>query len=104
MPNRRDDIVDRIEEEIRSYEAQANVRPFRGFIEEPLPKLDCTRIVDGYERAQLSAENAIRRIFASTLPARAGFEAGHPEAVRLERFFCKVRLEWIQADNLEILD
>jgi hypothetical protein len=97
-------IVDRIENEIKSYEAQQNIRPFRNCIEEPLPKLAWTRTVDGYEEALLSAENAIRRIFASLLAARAGFEAGHPEAVLLESFFCKVRLGWLRADDSEILD
>jgi hypothetical protein len=85
-------IVDRIENEIKSYEAQQNIRPFRNCIEEPLPKLAWTRTVDGYEEALLSAENAMRRIFASLLAARAGFEAGHPEAVLLESFFAKSAL------------
>ena len=98
------DIIDRIENEIRTYEAQQDVTPFRDYIEDPLPELSWTNELEGYSEAHLSAENAMRRIFASTLAARAGFEAGHPEAVKLESFFFKVRAGWIQANSDEILE
>src|SRR5436305_8216550 len=75
-------IVDRVEREIRGYETEKGVRPFRDLILEPLPKLSSTKNLAGYEDARLSAETAMRRIFASTAAARPGFEAGHLEAVR----------------------
>jgi hypothetical protein len=96
------DIVDRIENEFKSYEAQQNVRRFRP--DEPLPVLNWTKKLDGYAEARLSAENAKRRIVASTPAARAAFEAGHPESVILERFFFKVRDGSIQANSREIVD
>jgi hypothetical protein len=97
-------ITDRIEKEIKAYETAQNVRPFRDFILEPLPKLSWAKDVAGYEDARLSAENAMRRIFALTRAARPGFEAGHPESVLLEVFFYKVRSGLIQADSPEILE
>jgi hypothetical protein len=96
-------IVGRIEKEIKGSETAEDVRPFRDFILEPLPELSWTKDLAGYEDARLSAENAMRRIFASTRAAGAGFEAGHPESVLLEVFFYKVRNGLIQADNPKIL-
>jgi hypothetical protein len=96
-------IVDRIQQEIRGCETEQDVRPFRDLILKPLPDLSWTENLPGYEDARLSAENAMRRIFASTAAARAGFEAGHPESVLLEVFFHKVRVGLIQADSPEIL-
>jgi hypothetical protein len=101
---RESSIVDRIEKEIRDYETEQNVRPFRDFILEPLPKVSWTKDLAGYEDARFSAENAMRRIYASTAASGAGFEADHPESVFLEVFFYKVRSGLIQADSLEILE
>ena len=94
-------IVDRVEKEIRETELDAT--SFRDFILEPPAELSWTKNLDGYDDARLSAENAIRRIFALTAAAHAGFEAGHPESVLLEVFFYKVRNGLIRADNPKIL-
>ena len=103
-PNRGDDIVDRLVKDIMAYEAQWDVNLFQRYIEEPLPTLTWTKDLDGYKQAWLSAENAMRRIYAQTAPAMPGFEAGHPESVALDVFFFKVRSDWIQADGSEIVD
>jgi len=68
-------IVGRIEKEIKGYENKQDVRPFRGLVLEPLPKLTWTKNLVGYEDARFSAENAMRRIYASTAASGAGFEA-----------------------------
>ena len=78
-------IVDRINEEIGQV-----VPPelFRDSIREPSPKLAWTKSLDGYEEARFSAENALRKLYAATDAARAGFESQSP---LLEVFLHKVR-------------
>ena len=90
-------IVDRVNEEIRQV-----VPPelFRGSIREPLPNLARTKSLDGYEEARFSAENALRKLYAATDAARAGFESESPI---LEVFFYKVRAGLIQSDSPEIV-
>jgi len=89
-------IVDRVEEEIGQ-----RVPPelFRNLIGAPVPKLDWTESIEGYEEARLSAENAMRRIYASTDAAQAGFESETPT---LDVFFFKVRAGLIKANSSEI--
>jgi hypothetical protein len=97
-------IRDRIEKEINLYETEQDVRPFRRYILEPPPNLSWTKSLPNYEDARLSAENAMRKIFALTDSANIAFEAGHPESVRLDVFFGKVRIGWIQADSPKIVE
>jgi hypothetical protein len=69
-------IRDRIEKEIKLYETEQDVRRFGTYILEPPPDLSWTKDLPDYEEARLSAENAMRKIFASTDAAHIGFEAG----------------------------
>lgn len=96
-------IVGPIEKEIKGYENKQDVRLFRGLVLEPLPKLTWTKTLVGYEDARFSAENAMRRIYASTAASGTGFEADHPESVLLEVFFQR-RNGLIQADSPKILE
>ena len=88
--------VDRVEQEVGQH-----VPPemFRGLILEPHPKLASTKDLEGYEEARVSAENAMRKIFASTDAAQAGFKSETPI---LDVFFYKVRTGLISSDSLEI--
>jgi hypothetical protein len=90
-------IVDRVVEEIGQ-----RVPPelFWNLIEEPIPVLGWTKRVAGYEEARVSAENAMRRIYASTDAGQAGFESETPT---LDVFFFKVRAGLIKANSSEIL-
>src|SRR5438067_1466146 len=94
-------IIDRVEEEIGQ---RVPLELFRNLIEEPVSVLGWTKRVEGYEEARLSAENAMRRIYAATDAAQAGFEAGHPVSVWLDVFFYKIRAGLIQSDSSEVLD
>jgi len=97
-------IRDRIEKEIKLYETEQDVRPFGTYILEPPPDLSWTKSLPKYEEARLSAENAMRKIFALTDAAHIGFEAGHSESVLLDVFFGKVRIGLIQADSPKIVE
>jgi hypothetical protein len=90
-------IVDRVEEEIGQ---RVPPERFRNLIEEPVRVLDWTKDLPGYEDARLSAENAMRRIYAATDAAQVGFES---EAPTFDVFFHKVRVGLIRANSLEIL-
>lgn len=98
-------IRDRIEKEIKGYEVEQGVKPFRDYILEPPPDLSWTKdhLAD-YEDARLSAENALRRIWGGTDAAQTGFEVGHPESVDLDVFFDGIRTGRIQADSAEIVE
>jgi hypothetical protein len=89
-------IVDRVEEEIGQ---RVPPEKFRDLVLEPRPELDWTKELNGYECARLSAENAMRRIFAATDAAQAGSESESPV---LEVFFYKVRAGLIQSNSAEI--
>jgi len=94
-------VVDLVEEEVGQ---RVPPERFRDLIGEPVQLLDWTKDLPGYEDARLSAENAMRRIYAATDAAHAGFKAGHPVTVLLDRFFYKIRSGSIQSDSSEILD
>jgi hypothetical protein len=71
----------------------------RQMILEPVPNLAWTKQLDGYEDAQISAENAIRRIWSGMDAAQAGLK-GDPW---LDVCLYKVRAGLLRADSAEVL-
>jgi hypothetical protein len=75
-------------------------RVLRDAILEPLPKLAWTKEgLEGYEDARISAENALRRIWAATNAARAGREGDS----WLDVCLYKIGAGLVRADSPEIL-
>jgi hypothetical protein len=65
----------------------------------PHPKIDWTQTLEGYEAARVSAENAMRRIWAATSMAQAGYE-GDPW---LGTCLFKMRVGMVQRDHRDVL-
>ncbi len=90
-------VVDRVDEEVGQ---RVPPEMFRDLILEPHAKLAWTKdYFKEYEEARLSAENAMRKIFAATGAAKAGFESETPI---LDVLFFKVRVGLIHGESREI--
>jgi hypothetical protein len=94
-------VTNRIYEELEqpnSFALGEARRLLSDMILPPYPKLAWTQTLDGYEDARISAENAMRRIWAGTEAARAGTK-GDPW---LDVCLYKVRTGRIQIGSPEI--
>jgi len=95
-------VADRVYDELEHPTSFALVEARRQLglmILEPVPKVAWTKELDGYKDARISAENAIRRIWAATDAAQAGLEGDPWLGVCLH----KVRAGLLAADSPELL-